>query len=365
MDLIPQTLRDVEFREKLRGYHPDDVDDFLEEVAVALDGLLGRLRAAESAAAAPGGAASFAVPRLPVPAVAVADAVGMGTVVPDDAGRGAVGTGAIDPALTEGISRVLVLAQRTADTAVAEAEESARRTLAEAGAAADRILAEAEAKVGAMTAEARRSAEGAVAELDQRRAGLEREVASLQSWASQHRDRLREVLSDQLRSLDIWLATSAVPRPPTRMVAVPSSRPTLASSGEATALYAAIEGPAAVADDEEAGPDIEGDVAAPAADDLDPGIVGDDAAVEGGGGAADAEGHADGDGGENPRRRTVSDSPGAAVSEAVEASATLTSTRDDDAPGGGDGALFDQDGEPIQGVVDSEAPMAGRSFGQR
>jgi DivIVA domain-containing protein len=37
MDLTPQTLRDVEFREKLRGYHPDDVDDFLEEAAVALE----------------------------------------------------------------------------------------------------------------------------------------------------------------------------------------------------------------------------------------------------------------------------------------------------------------------------------------
>ena len=51
MDLTPQTLRDVEFREKLRGYHPDDVDDFLEEVAVAVDGMLARLRATEAGTA--------------------------------------------------------------------------------------------------------------------------------------------------------------------------------------------------------------------------------------------------------------------------------------------------------------------------
>jgi DivIVA domain-containing protein len=53
MDLTPQTLREVEFREKLRGYHPDDVDDFLEKVAVAVGELLDRLAAAEGGRAAP------------------------------------------------------------------------------------------------------------------------------------------------------------------------------------------------------------------------------------------------------------------------------------------------------------------------
>ena len=28
MDVSPKTLREVEFREKLRGYHPEDVDQF-------------------------------------------------------------------------------------------------------------------------------------------------------------------------------------------------------------------------------------------------------------------------------------------------------------------------------------------------
>src|SRR5215469_7777405 len=101
MDLTPQTLRDVEFREKLRGYHPDDVDDFLEEVAVALDGLLARLRVAEAGAA--GGGSPALVQPSPQPA---------------------------DPTLSEGtLSRAILLAQRTADIAVAEAEESARQIL--------------------------------------------------------------------------------------------------------------------------------------------------------------------------------------------------------------------------------------------
>ena len=188
MDLTPQTLRDVEFREKLRGYHPDDVDDFLEEVAVALDALLSRLRAAEAAAAG-----------APVP-------VGAATV-----------SAPADPNLNEGtLSRALLLAQRTADLAIAEAEDNARRIHDDARTEADRVVAESQTKAAALTQEAKAAAEASVAELEQRRAGLEREVASLQSWAGQHRDRLREVLSEQLRALDIWLTTSAVAPPSTR-----------------------------------------------------------------------------------------------------------------------------------------------------
>jgi DivIVA domain-containing protein len=35
--LTGSEIRTVEFREKLRGYHPDDVDKFLEDVANRLD----------------------------------------------------------------------------------------------------------------------------------------------------------------------------------------------------------------------------------------------------------------------------------------------------------------------------------------
>jgi len=191
MDLTPQTLRDVEFREKLRGYHPDDVDDFLEAAAVALEGVLGRLQTAERIAAAVGDDAPAAVAEaqpaevfLPPPDVS------------DDT-----------------LKRTLLLAQRTADAAVADAEESARKVLEAATSEANRIMAEAEAKVATATREARARTESAVADLEQRKIGLEREVAALQSWATQQRDRLRDVLADQMRALDIWLATSGTPRP--------------------------------------------------------------------------------------------------------------------------------------------------------
>ena len=316
MDLTPQTLRDVEFREKLRGYHPDDVDDFLEEVAVAVDALLARLRAAE-------GGMALAPPQPTQVPVAVVEAPA-------------------DPTLSEGtLSRALLLAQRTADIAIAEAEQSARQILDDARAEADRILADTQSKVGAMTEEARSSAESAVTELDERRAALEREVASLQAWAAKHRDGLREVLSDQLRSLDIWMATSAVPRPPTRMVATPAITappPAVASSGEATAAYPTVEGPADVL---------------PSEDDAAPHV---DLVTNG----SDSET-------ESPPRRTMPDSPGTAVSEAVESGSSLTGGDLHNGGGGGDGVvLFDQDGEAIEGTADDGgARMAGRFFRQR
>jgi DivIVA domain-containing protein len=289
MELTPQTLRDVEFREKLRGYHPDDVDDFLEEVAVALDGLLARLRAAEAVAS------GMAAAPAPVAAAAPAQPT--------------------DPTLSEGtLSRAILLAQRTADAAIAEAEDSARQILDEARTEADRILADTQGKVAAMTEEARAAAEASVGELDQRRAALEREVTSLQAWATKHRDSLREVLSDQLRSLDVWL-TSAMPRPPTR----PVTRPSMAV-GEPTAAIPAVE----------------------AAEGPSPRL------------AEDAEAPADDEEAPFARRRTVPDSPAAAVSEAVEAG-SLTSPG-----GGGDGvALFDQETD------DSGAPVTGRRFRPR
>jgi cell division initiation protein len=216
VDLTPQTLREVEFREKLRGYHPDDVDDFLEQAALALEGLLARLRAAEAVASATGGQATGG------------QATGGQAVAP---GPVAVSPD-IEPVSAETLHRTLLLAQRTADAAVAEAEESARRMVESAREEAERIVSEAEGKAATAAKDARAKAEAAIADLDQRRSALEREVTSLQGWASQQRDRLREVLTDQVRALDIWLATSGTPKPAaprTSLVNAPGPGPVAAA----------------------------------------------------------------------------------------------------------------------------------------
>ena len=46
MEISGRILREVEFRDRLRGYDTDEVDEFLEKVAVAVDELVAELGAA-------------------------------------------------------------------------------------------------------------------------------------------------------------------------------------------------------------------------------------------------------------------------------------------------------------------------------
>src|SRR5947208_12398527 len=92
MKLTAQELRTVEFRERWRGYDPDQVDDFLERVAAGLEQLTE---------------------------------------------RGALNGDAA-------VQRTLVLAQRTAEAAVAEAEERGRVLVEAAMDESRRVAAERE-----------------------------------------------------------------------------------------------------------------------------------------------------------------------------------------------------------------------------
>src|SRR5213594_244405 len=91
MDVTPQVINEVEFHQKMRGYDPDEVDDFLERVAVAFEQVQERIRAAEQRAA---GAEQRAAEAIRPPAAA--------TTPPQNAAED-----------TEAIRRTLVLAQRT------------------------------------------------------------------------------------------------------------------------------------------------------------------------------------------------------------------------------------------------------------
>ena len=43
MEISGKVLREVEFRDRLRGYDTDEVDEFLEKVAVAVDEMRAQL----------------------------------------------------------------------------------------------------------------------------------------------------------------------------------------------------------------------------------------------------------------------------------------------------------------------------------
>ena len=103
MDVTPQLLKDVEFRQKVRGYDPDEVDDFLERVGLAFAQLQDRLREANDKVEAADARATRAEARV------------------RDSSE-----------IDDTLRRTLVLAQRTADAAVKEAEEQAAAIRSEA-----------------------------------------------------------------------------------------------------------------------------------------------------------------------------------------------------------------------------------------
>lgn len=210
MELSPKTLREVEFREKMRGYHPEDVDQFLEEVAAGLDVLQDRLRQA--------------VERAQRAEAAAAEVGGN----------------------DETLRRTLVLAQRTADMAVQEAREQAARILAGAEQQAQAMLSEAEER-------ARRSHDEAMAEvrselnrLETVRQQSESDVESIRRWVEEHRTTLTSSLREALAMVEGVHLLS--PPPPSRPVEVPAlSRSNgVAAASVADEPEAPAEGPPTV-----------------------------------------------------------------------------------------------------------------------
>ncbi len=126
MDELSPLFQEIEFHERWRGYDPDEVDAYVDRVAKAAAVVHGRLtelhERVESAEARGGG--------------------------------GAIGEA------EETLTRTLVLAQRTADAAIAEAREAADQMTADAAASAQAVLsaAEAEAQVTLRGAQAEASA---------------------------------------------------------------------------------------------------------------------------------------------------------------------------------------------------------------
>lgn len=229
MPLNPTDVANKQFAIKLRGYAVDEVDVFLEEVEGELARLLRenndlRQRATADPAAAAVPAASAAPPAAPEPIAPAA----MGSTEGQEAAL-----------------RTLLLAQRTADEAVAEARAEAAQIVETAQAEADALLAgaraEAEQTLGAARSEAeqlrdssRAEAESALSrakvdaertvatardqatqmeqqatarvhaatgDLEERQRALEGRIEELGAFEREYRTRLRAYLENQLREL--------------------------------------------------------------------------------------------------------------------------------------------------------------------
>ncbi|CAN5207799.1 hypothetical protein BH18ACT4_BH18ACT4_07720 [soil metagenome] len=196
MELTPQLINEEEFSLKVRGYDPDQVDVFLEKVAVGVGKLLEQLsRAAQRSEGAERRAAELEQQL----AASSAESTGRATADAD--------------ADAETIHRTLLLAQRTADAAVSEAEEAAARTLSSAQEEAAQLLsaarAQAEALVSDAETEASRSAEDTrqrlideIMTLETSRDGIRNDVTLLGRYLDEQRHRLRSSVAELQRIVD-------------------------------------------------------------------------------------------------------------------------------------------------------------------
>jgi DivIVA domain-containing protein len=179
MDVTPKKLREVEFREKMRGYHPEDVDHFLEEVAAGLEVMHDRIRQAMERAQRAEAAASEA--------------------------------GGND----ETLRRTLVLAQRTADMAVQEAREQAARILAGAEQQAQDIIAEAEERGRRTVDDATAESRTELTRLETSRAQAQEDVDTLSRWLDEHKALLLESLREATQAVErggvMWPPPSTAP----------------------------------------------------------------------------------------------------------------------------------------------------------
>ena len=187
--LSPAYVREgVEFSVKLRGYDLEQVDEFLDRVADHVDELQRQVRQITERAVR-------------------AEQLAADNAETDQALR-----------------RTLVVAQRTADEVVAEAEAEAARRREEAEATARSIIVAAEAEAARLASEAQRKLRTDIAALEAARDALQADIDALDQHLNQERERLRRLADGELTAAPAPAATE-VTLPPEPVVAEPTPAP--------------------------------------------------------------------------------------------------------------------------------------------
>ena len=188
------SLRTVEFRETLKGYHRDDVDEYLEKAAVEAEGLQEQLRQSGERlrqAAERISQLELALDQQPEPQP-------VEPAAPDDT-----------------LQRTLLLAQKFVDETKADAEAQAAQTVAEAEAKARMMTEDARSQASQIAAESEQRLRDEISRLETSRSKLTNEVDAMSRHLEGERNRLRSALGDILR----WVDENVQPaRPPSEAV---------------------------------------------------------------------------------------------------------------------------------------------------
>jgi DivIVA domain-containing protein len=201
MDMNPQRVRTAEFRTVKRGLDPDEVQLFLAAVADELERAQNQSTAMEARARA----AVARLQELSSDAASQSDA--SPEIIRPAASQEILATSApvtaeasIDVTVdqSEMISRTLLLAQRTADTAIAEARAEAEiaGTVESSRAAAQAMLADARVEARKAGEDEKVELAGEVNSLMARRDFLESDVDHMEQFLVAQRSRLRDAANE-------------------------------------------------------------------------------------------------------------------------------------------------------------------------
>jgi DivIVA domain-containing protein len=186
MEITPKELRDIEIHSEIRGYSRDEVNDLLERAAASIDAADQRATQLQE--------------RL--------------TSAQGESGR---------TRETEDIlHRTLLLAQRAADEAVAEATAKSRQMLDEAEMSSRRLVADAEADARRRGESERRRLEQEIVELAGRRDTLLADVEAMTRFESEYRERLVRALESDLSALRARQTTAPASKPEASDVEIPA-----------------------------------------------------------------------------------------------------------------------------------------------
>lgn len=245
MELTPQLLTDeIDFRIAVRGYDRHEVDDFLERVAVAVGQLqtqlakaVARARSAETRVAELEDGTAVPAAVEPVASAGEIDDRVEEPEGPDTSAPSAPGAQAPvakappsapvpvigdDAALNEELRRTLVLAQRTADTAIREAHDEAREILEAANEEARRNREAAEAAHAAAREEARGRLLAEIRALEATREDMRADTVVLDRYLGTERARVRETIQVLRRLVDEPGSFRAAPVPELSQATVPT-----------------------------------------------------------------------------------------------------------------------------------------------
>ena len=174
MPITVAMIEEKEFKIKMRGYDPVEVDEFLDDICdemVALQEEIATLNQRLSQASR-----SSAYPQVPAPAAAKAQ---------------------IPAPIAPPAPQKAVEAEKDEEDSVNETGEAAKKLLARAQKVYDETVAEAKEEAAEILKSARAEADDCVRSLEEERAALQQEVETLRAAAKDYRDRFLRLVEDQ------------------------------------------------------------------------------------------------------------------------------------------------------------------------